>query len=146
VNWNNPQIIKTLFSPDNGLILYNPMVLLILAGIYFMIKDRFRDGVVTGVLFIVLIYVVSSWWLFSFGCGYGSRNFVEYYSLFVFPMAYFVTRSFEKKGIVLMLSLLLISVFVVYNMKMIYTWDRCWFGSSDWDWGEYLHLLMSGTH
>jgi hypothetical protein len=91
VNWNNPQIIKTLFSPDNGLILYNPMVLLILAGIYFMIKDRFRDGVVTGVLFIVLIYVVSSWWLFSFGCGYGSRNFVEYYSLFVFPMAYFVT-------------------------------------------------------
>ena len=146
VNWNNPLIIKTLFSPDNGLVLYNPIVLLILTGIYLMVKDKIRDGLILGILFIVLIYVVSSWWLFSFGCGYGSRNFVEYYSVFVFPMAYFINRSFEKRGLALVISALLISVFVVYNMKMIYTWDRCWFGVSDWDWNEFLHLLKSGTH
>ena len=146
VNWNNPQLLKSLFSPNNGLLLYNPLILLMLIGIFIMIMDHLQNGWIFGILFVTLLYVVSSWWSFSFGCGYGSRNFVEYYSVFSIPLAYFISVSKEKKSVMFFVSVLMIIVFVSYNMKMIYTWDRCWFGNNDWDWCEYLQLVTSGTH
>ncbi|OFY47664.1 MAG: hypothetical protein A2W85_12680 [Bacteroidetes bacterium GWF2_41_31] len=77
-NWLNPQLMITWFSPKNGLLLYTPLVLIMLFSIVYMIfqKQSRSNGVLIGILFLVLSYVLSCWLQPEFGCSFGARNFV----------------------------------------------------------------------
>lgn len=135
-NWNSPEIIKTWFAPNNGLFSYNPIVLFMLigAGVMYVKKEAF--GKISLLSFLFISYLTASWWTYAFGCGYGARNFVEYYVVLSIPLAYLLTVIKEHKVRVLIYPLLLVCV--LFNMEMIYAYDECWFGEGDWDWNYYL--------
>jgi hypothetical protein len=139
-NWNSPKIIELWFSPNNGLFLYNPLYFAALAGIFLMIRDKKIDGWVIGLTFFTLSYLFASWFIFSFGCGFGSRNFVEYTVMFSIPMGYLFRRienlkSIKRTGFVILLVLM-----VLFNLRIVYKYSRC-FQGGDWDFTEYVSFL-----
>jgi len=138
-NWNSPKIFAVLFAPNNGHILYNPSLLVIFAGIIFMIKKGMSNSYLILFVFIMVLYITASWWLPNFGCGYGNRNMVEYYSLLSIPLASFIEEYNGKRTRYTLFVILLI--FSLYNLKMIYSYGGCWFGDGVWDWNEYLRWL-----
>jgi len=135
-NWNTPNFLAVLFAPENGHILYNPILLIIFIGIALMIKKHMTNAYLILFVTIIVVYVTASWWLYSFGCGYGNRNMVEYYSLLSIPLASIIEEHKTKFYSYLLFGALII--FSLYNLKMIYSYGGCWFGEGNWDWVEYV--------
>lgn len=136
---SSPKIKEFLFSPHNGLISYSPLYLLLILLTALMIKTKpFMYGAVL-MCAGLLIYLSASWYLFFFGCGFSARNFVELSGLFAFPIAEFLhqnSRLFKK-----IIFVFLAAVCLIINIKLMVSWDVCFWGSNDWDWREYKYLL-----
>jgi hypothetical protein len=136
-NWDHPKIPEVWFSTLNGLFLYNPLVLFFVAGIILMIVYRKTNGILLFIQFLILSYMVSSWENWYFGCSYGQRPFVEYYSFLALPFGFLAGILLDrKKRILKSVMLLIMAVFTFYNLAMMRTYERCFFGSV-WDWGQY---------
>jgi hypothetical protein len=135
-NWASPQIIPFLFSPNNGLFPYNPVYVLIFASLFYMIWKKNLNGYYILFVFLGLVYVFSSWFIYSFGCGFGSRNFVEYTAVFALPLGILYHDISKRSQWIIILPV----IFIMINLKLIYSFDKC-FNSGDWDWNEYVYLL-----
>lgn len=139
-NWLNPKVIDFLFAPNNGLILYNPVFLIMIVGLIYMIRQRIENGWLILTIIALLIYFSSSWWSWSFGCGFGARNFVEYFAILAYPLAFLIHQYKKNKMVFLIYPLLFL--FSIYNLKMIYSYGGCWFGDGNWDWSQYVHWIL----
>lgn len=141
-NFFNPKILQLWFSTNNGLFLYNPMILLSLIGLFFLRKTNSKFTYYLSGYFILISYIFSSWWSWSYGCSYGCRPYVEYYTLLSFPLCFcseYILKSSSKKFFLLIIILL-----ALWNLKLIFSYDGCWnFG--DWDWSEFKNLLFGST-
>lgn len=140
-NWNNPQIIKVLFSPENGLIPYTPAVLVIFAGIIFMLLKRQQNQWLVVGIILIHLYLTSSWHLPSFGCGFGHRTFVEYYALMAIPLAAvleFIISNRKKLFISLFVPLFLYLIY--FNVRFSLAYDKCYLNANSWE--TYHHYAV----
>ena len=139
-NWKSPKILELLFSPNNGLFLYSPFYLVALSGLFLMIWRKIANGWSILLTFVTITYVFASWFIFSFGCGFGSRNYVEYLVLFAVPVGYLFSwlgkLSSMKKSVLITLFVIL----VAFNLRLVYSYNRCY--SGDWDFQEYVSFLV----
>jgi len=142
-NWTNPKVLEVWFSPNNGLFIYTPFFVLLLLSMIYSIIKRKRNGWYLIFLFLSLSYVISSWWAWNFGCSYGSRNYVEYLSIFCISLAYFYEKLISIKWYKSLGFTIVILAIAIFNLKMIYCYDECFFGTHDWDWSFYLNLVKS---
>jgi len=86
-NFIHPQMVDILLSYKKGLFLYTPLFLLSMTGGYFLWKSsRFQFFTWFG-SFILITYVLSSWWMWHYGGSFSSRVFVEYIPFFVILLA-----------------------------------------------------------
>jgi hypothetical protein len=108
--------------------------------IFFMIRKKELNGYYLLILFIGLIYIFSSWFIFSFGCGYGSRNFVEYTVVFALPLGYLYKQAARKAGNFRIVIVTFALLFILINLKLIAAYDKC-FLEKDWDFKEYAYFL-----
>ncbi len=143
--WSDPQLLQTWFSPLNGLFLYSPFYLVVLAGLFYMIFSKRQNGIYILVLFILISYVFSCWWDYSFGCSFGGRNFVEYLALFSIPIAFLFQKINSLSKTKIIGFWIIVVLFVGLNMKLIYTYDECFEGARGWDWDSYYKLLFAPT-
>ncbi len=144
-NWTSPKTLQTWFSPDNGLFLYVPIFILIVASLILMIRSRKENGWYLLGLFLVLSYLFSSWYEWDFGCSFGARSFVEYLAILSIPVAILYQKASEAGTRKKLAVGLLILVFAIYNLKMTYSYDGCFQGSKNWDWKAYARHLTSPT-
>ncbi|MDY0015056.1 MAG: hypothetical protein RBS13_02495 [Bacteroidales bacterium] len=105
--FNDPKIIQVLFSFRKGWLIYTPSMIFALIGMFWLRKynKQYLWGIV--IFLIVNIYIVSSWWCWWFGGGFGMRAFVESYALLSIPLAAYLSQIFSlnKKMKILMLCL-----------------------------------------
>lgn len=142
-NFPHPQVSSVLFAPKSGLVLYNPVFLFILAGILIMIFHKKKTGWLSAVIFLLVLIITAAWHDPTFGCSFGSRNFTEYHALFSLPLAYLINLIFNiKKDLLRLLTLSFIFLAIMVNLKLTYSFNKCFFGSK-WDFYEYLYLLKS---
>ncbi|HNS16371.1 MAG TPA: hypothetical protein PKH94_06475 [Bacteroidales bacterium] len=142
-NLLSPKITEYLFSTNNGLILYNPVLLFGFTGTILMLIRHKDNGRTLAVLLLVIIYLFSSWWNWYYGCGYGNRSFTEYTTVMALPFGYLANTILNRPRKALKWCwIILVCILVVLNLKMIYSWDGCWYGVT-WDWNKFLDLLVS---
>jgi hypothetical protein len=144
-NWLNPKFLNTWFSPNNGLFLYTPFYFLIIVALFLMIKNKKVNGIFVLILFLTISYTFSSWWMWSFGCSFGSRSYVEYLSVFSIPIAYAFHEIRKLKTIKIIYFTIMVLVLIAFNLKMTYSYDGCFYGKNAWDWDTYLELIESPT-
>lgn len=107
LNFLKPEFINVLFSWRKGLFIYTPLLLLSIPGIYLFGKEKgWFSAMWLGVLIFLFTWMISSWWIWSYGGGLGMRPFVEVYPLFFIPFASFAAFMFSQKWTaVLLISL-----------------------------------------
>ena len=93
----HPHIFDSLFSFRKGWLIYTPVMVISLVGIFFM-RTRAREWFLALVIYVMaMIYVQSSWWCWWFGGGFGLRPYISMYPLLAIPMAFLLGHLRKKK-------------------------------------------------
>jgi hypothetical protein len=137
IYWNKPKITAVLFDVQNGLFLYSPLVLLMVAGIMLGLRKRSFHAPAILLIFSIATYIFASWWAWWFGGAFGHRCYVEYYALLAFPLAglyQHIRLNWKKVFRVSFYSLVILLMIFSVRLSYLYTslggpWD-----GKDWRW------------
>ena len=125
-----PQIINVLFSFRKGWFVYTPVMFFAVIGTYFLFKNYKQFFLPVFLLFIVYLYVVSSWWCWWYGGSLGQRELIDIYPFMAVPLAAFlqwlVSQRLLIKNFVGMLLLASVLLGAFYNVQYYY-------GAIHWD-------------
>lgn len=117
--FNDPQIINFLFSYRKGWLIYTPVMAFSLIGIVLCRKKLSPFFLFITVFFLLNVYVLSSWWDWSYGGSFGCRAMIESYAFLIFPFSAFIAWYWELvkhnqvKKMLVRLPLLLILFFLI---------------------------------
>lgn len=114
--WTQPEIYNILFSYRKGLFVYAPLLFISVAG-FIPLFRRNRFEFFTFILFFIIVcYVLSCWWIWWYGGGFGFRPFIEYYSIFAILFALLISTT-RKKIYKITLALSVIFCFVLCQVQ-----------------------------
>ncbi|MCK9448673.1 MAG: hypothetical protein M0Q41_06810 [Bacteroidales bacterium] len=129
--FQNPQIIRGLFSYRKGWLVYTPVMIFGLTGIGFLRKKIPAFFMPILVFTVVNIYVIFSWWDFSYGGSFSSRPMIDSYGMMALSMATFTDWVHKKgkpirwlfNGLIILLILLNIFQTLQYKYNIIHYWN-----------------------
>jgi len=81
--FRNPQIGKFLISFRKGWLIYTPLALLIIPGLFLLLKRSKHEFVALLGFFLLIIYIFSSWWNWYYGDSFGMRPMIDFYVLLI---------------------------------------------------------------
>lgn len=145
--WNNPRIGAVLAGPVSGWLSYTPVMIAGVAGMIMMVRKKISDSFGIILIFLISLYIISSWWCYTFDCGFGHRGFIDYYALFAIPMAFAISSIFKLRSWVLKTVFTFFLIFLSYTnirLSMMYSWDGCWNGPS-WTWKHYSNVVQKAA-
>lgn len=138
VYWWKPRIATVWFAPNNGLFLYTPFWLILLFAQFKQFKNPLSKGSIAVFALITLLY--ASWWAPELGCAFGHRGFTEYLPFFLPGFLSLVRTYGPLKKTLLTGAAILCSL---YTLKLMFSYDYCYYGSHHWDWSFYIELLSA---
>jgi hypothetical protein len=107
-----PHLGEILFSYRKGLFIYTPVLLVSLAGLYFIYKESRYRFISFLVFFFILTWLLSSWHQWYYGGSFSERVYIEYYVLFALLMAGFLHNLKNRTGRIVYISILGLLVIV----------------------------------
>jgi len=127
--FNDPKIIESLFSFRKGWLVYTPIMVCSLIGIGLLWKMNRRYFFPIFVFFICNLYVISSWWCWWYGGGFGMRPLIESYAILAIPLASCLAWVGKRK----IITKILLSVFILalYSQSLFHT-IQYYYGSIHW--------------
>lgn len=129
-NWTDPHFVDFLFSYRKGFFLWAPwffilFVITVLGHLILKLNQRLMFIIVS---FSLLIYVLSSWWVWSYGGSLGARPMIDYYPVFLVFIAPILASkvNFLKIGFLLVTPILaVVMITQTYQFqKSILTYDE----------------------
>jgi hypothetical protein len=106
--FDNPHILDFLFSYRKGWLVYTPLMIFALLGIFPLYRKK--SGLAVAILpyLALMIYLFSSWWSWWTGGSFGIRSMVDLMAIMSLPLAALITwldkqDGFWKAGIVILL-------------------------------------------
>ncbi len=91
-HWDRPEIVKVLFGFRRGLFLWTPLMLLVALGTIAIWRSDHWRSAWSMAYWMVCTYVISSWWIWYYGGGFGSRVYIDHYPVLVIPMVLMLHR------------------------------------------------------
>jgi len=118
-NFLDPYFFSILFSYRKGLFIYTPVLLIAaISVIWFVIKKQFYLFFTWTAFFVLLTYILSSWWSWFYGGSYGLRAYIDYYVIFLIPFAMVLQKiKMVPRLIVITLSILTIPLNIVQTYQ-----------------------------
>lgn len=116
----HPNFQAFLFSYKKGLFVYTPYLLLLIPAFVALFKGSKFIAYSFLLFFLTIIFVLSSWWAWSYGGSFGSRSFIDFLPVVVlFIGIYFSHSSFQKPHywLIAIFSLLAISLNLIQNYQ-----------------------------
>jgi hypothetical protein len=123
--WSSPFFFSVLFSPDHGLLVWTPVVILALAGLAFFVRREPRAGtpILSAVLaFYLLIACYPDWDGIS---SYGNRFFVSLTAPFILGLSALLDRAanaFRSSRAALIATSSLVACLVLWNVAFMFQW------------------------
>lgn len=127
-DFSNPHFFSSLFSYENGACLYSPFLFIALTGMFALLRENLFRFVSFLLFFIVFVWIISSWWAWTYSGALGMRPFIEYYVYFAMLAAILFRQLSVKKSAWLSVLVLLPLVLLV----QVQTWQFR-FGVIAWD-------------
>lgn len=152
-HWDRPEAIKVLFGFRRGLFLWAPVLLLSLLGTLHLLRAERPRGAWMLLWWVANTYVISAWWIWYYGSGFGSRVFVDHYPVLAIPLALLLNAMDGKwwiairSFIVICCALLLFQmwqyhVFILHHESM----DRAKYLRTFLRWGEEHRGSLGGNY
>jgi hypothetical protein len=85
--FSDPHLFDFLFSFKKGFFVYTPFFILLSIAIILLIKKNLYKALVFTLFFTIICYILSSWWNWYYGGGFGMRSLIDFYPLFCFVIA-----------------------------------------------------------
>ncbi|MGE4590028.1 MAG: hypothetical protein AB7E34_10705 [Acidaminococcaceae bacterium] len=123
----NPQLINNLFSYRKGWLVYTPLMIFAFVGLVMLWKNRRGMALPIVVYSVFNIYLISSWWSWWYGGGFGMRPYVETYAIYALGFGAFVDWIFKRRFFVKVPALIIILLLVGFS----------YFQSRQYYWGGY---------
>lgn len=101
----NPQFFNILFSYKKGLFVYTPVLLIAFFSLIFWVKQKQYYTLYTWLgFFLLLTFILSSWWSWFYGCSYGLRAYIDFYPVFFIPIAIVLqqAKKWQRIGIIIL--------------------------------------------
>jgi hypothetical protein len=127
--FGNPQIWNILFSWRKGWLIYTPVMIFAIAGIPILWKSYKKYFFPVLIFFMVNVYLLSSWWDWWFGGGFGIRAFIDMYGVMALPLAAFVTWMLSRKVV---LKYALILIFLLVTARSVFHHFQYHYGAIHW--------------
>ncbi len=86
-NFLDPNMIDILFSYRKGLFLYTPIYFISVLGGFVLWRSRKFETLSFLGFFLLITYVLSSWWMWYYGGSFSSRVYVEFLPVFMILLA-----------------------------------------------------------
>lgn len=117
-NLSNPHFFEFLFSYLKGWWLWTPFMFIafIFGTLYFWSKSRWQ-GVVFSVGILGVVYIFSSWWIWTFGMGFGQRPMIEFYPILIIGFAGFIQNMKRKWLLLLLLPFAFVNIIQAYQIR-----------------------------
>ncbi len=110
-NFLKPHFFNFLFSIRKGFFVYTPLFLLSILGLVSWAKFNSFQVLWWILSVIILVYILSSWHMWWYGGTFGTRVLIEYYIIWIIPLAIL----FQKAGRYSKFFLVMITCFFVFN-------------------------------
>lgn len=117
-NFSSPEIFNFLLSYKKGLFVYSPIsFVIVLSTLLAVIFSRQKlsnvrfQGISFLAFFALIVYVLSSWWMWFYGGSFGSRVMVEFYPFFFFAFAGVINA---KKPVYLQVGLVVLTLLCIH--------------------------------
>jgi hypothetical protein len=95
--FSKPHLFEFLFSVKKGWLFWSPVILLSLVFMLIRLKKETLPIVLSTVLPILLIaYIFSCWWIWTFGMGFGQRPMIEFLPFILIAFA-FLFQGIKRK-------------------------------------------------
>lgn len=109
--FDNPQIFNFLFSYWKGWYVYTPIMFIATIGLIYMLFKDIKKGLILSLYLSGTIYVLSSWWSWWFGGGFGQRSMVDIIGIMAIPLAFLIekvnTKPFLRIGFLIVIASLI---------------------------------------
>ncbi|MBI2257566.1 MAG: hypothetical protein HYU67_01555 [Flavobacteriia bacterium] len=117
-SWTNPKMLEVLFSFKKGLFIYAPIFFLIIPGILILFLKNKSLFFLFILNFILITYLISSWWCWWYGGGLGMRTYIDFYILLAIPIVFlFQESSTFLKSIFIGFLLFAIFLYQIYQIQ-----------------------------
>ncbi|MCR9171595.1 MAG: hypothetical protein NXI10_03825 [bacterium] len=93
-----PHLWDALFSYRNGWLLYTPILIFAVVGLFFLRKRAPKLFIISVIGLPVYYYALSSWWCWWF-VGFGNRAYINMYPLLAFSYAALVSYLYDKNKV-----------------------------------------------
>lgn len=117
----HPHVSDVLFSFQKGLFIYTPVLIIACIGLFFVLKKQRSLFLGLALTLVPATYIISAWWKWSYGPGFGLRAFIDWYALFVIPFAFLLNNIDRMQERFVKLVCL---VLVAFNLFQ--TWQYLW--------------------
>jgi hypothetical protein len=128
-HWLEPHMWLILFGFRKGLLIYTPLILFSMAGIFILLRKRVGGVWALLVFLSVFIYLVSCWWSWWYGMSFGHRAFVDILAVFALPLA-FLFAGIHKRSTGFILAIIVVILMVINHIQTyqyryyILHWDQ----------------------
>lgn len=137
-----PYTFDFLFSYKKGWLLYTPIMVFSLIGFYPLFKINKSLFVPIALVFILQVWLASSWENWWYAASYSQRTMVDCYGLLAIPLGFFLTAiTAQKKALLVVVITLVFSVFglsifqsyqyyigIIHNERMTKNYYKAVFG------------------
>jgi hypothetical protein len=93
----HPHIYKGLFSIRKGWLIYTPLMLCALAGLWPLYKKNKAMALFIVLFTCINIYIVFSWRQWWYGAAFTARPMIDSYALLIFPLAALLEGTLRKR-------------------------------------------------
>lgn len=130
-----------MFGWKNGWLSYTTVMLLVFPGIYFLWRNKNSFSLPVSFFLPLHIYIIYSWWGWTYTNGFGSRPMVETYGLLALPLAAFLNwaKQFNTAKIILTPLLLFFAFINIFKVVQI---EHGLYYSDDATWNFYKRRLL----
>lgn len=141
--WTHPLPHKVLFSFRNGAFIYSPLALAGLAGLVIIYKENRFAALFGTTYFLVNLYIISAWWTFYYGGGFGHRAMSEHFVFNIILLGTLLNAIPKIKRVptyYLLMPFTFLSIFQGYQMnKGILPYDYI-------NWEIYSQLFLKSSN
>jgi hypothetical protein len=120
----HPYILEVLFSFRKGWLLYTPIMIVAIAGLYRLNKDEPKLFYALFIYFVLNLYIVSSWSCWWYAQSFSQRSLISSYPVMALSMGYFMKWIFSQRIIYRYIFLFFGACFLALNLFQTVQFDK----------------------